>query len=55
MTIITVICCICRKRLGTKDGEGVTGISHGYCDACLKMELEKINQIELEAKEGVHV
>ena len=54
-TIITIICCKCGKYLGKKDGEGVTGISHGYCDDCLEKELKKIESIKLESKEGTDV
>ena len=33
-TTITVICCVCGHYLRTVDGQGVSGISHGYCGTC---------------------
>jgi hypothetical protein len=35
MTIITVICSYCGRQIGTKDGQGVEGESHGICELCL--------------------
>ena len=35
-TLITVKCAWCGKDMGTKEGHGVTGISHGICDKCLE-------------------
>ena len=34
VTTITVICAWCGKPLGTKDGDGQTGVSHGICHDC---------------------
>ncbi len=34
ITIIEVVCSYCKKHIGTKDGKGVTGVSHGICDEC---------------------
>ena len=39
-TVITVVCMYCKKYIGTKDGQGVTGVSHGICPAC-KSKLDK--------------
>jgi hypothetical protein len=55
MTIIVVICCICGEFIGKKDGEGKSGISHGYCDACLEKEMKKVKSINLESKGGAYV
>ena len=33
-TTLTVICAWCGKDLGTKDGKGTTGITHGICKEC---------------------
>jgi hypothetical protein len=30
-TVLKVTCAWCLKDLGTKDGQGVTGTSHGIC------------------------
>jgi hypothetical protein len=45
--ILTIVCCKCHKFLGYKDGEGVTGVSHGYCPKCLETELEKVKEMKL--------
>ncbi len=34
MTTIRRICAWCLKELGTVDGEGQTGVSHGICQSC---------------------
>lgn len=31
----------CGKVLGTKDGKGQSGISHEYCPACFKKQMEQ--------------
>jgi hypothetical protein len=33
-TTITVICAVCGRYLRTIDGEGVSGVSHGFCEPC---------------------
>ena len=33
-TVLAVTCALCGKSLGTKDGKGVSGVSHGLCVAC---------------------
>ena len=38
-TVIEVYCCVCHKKLGEKDGLGVSGPSHTYCKVCLEREL----------------
>lgn len=50
LTVITVVCMgyvkpdgervPCGKVLGTKDGQGVSGVSHSYCADCLKRQME---------------
>jgi len=41
MTTMTVVCAWCGKPLGTKDGKGNTGITHGICKVCAaKVEKE---------------
>jgi len=32
---IIVICSYCKKIINIKDGEGVSGTSHGICNSCL--------------------
>ena len=41
---IVSFCCICHKFLEIKDGKGVFGPSHGYCDECVKGELVKMKR-----------
>ncbi len=33
---IDVVCAWCLKQMGTVDGKGQTGISHGICEDCSK-------------------
>lgn len=33
-TIITIVCMYCGKDMGTKDGKGVSGVSHSICREC---------------------
>jgi len=41
-TKLKVICAWCNKDMGTKDGQGVSGISHGICpECCSKMDMPK--------------
>ena len=41
-TIIKIKCAWCQKDMGTKDGKGVSGISHSMCPECLKKEMAKL-------------
>lgn len=34
-----IICAWCGQDMGTKDGQGVEGDSHGICDDCLEAQL----------------
>lgn len=36
-TIIQRVCQFCGADMGTKDGKGMTGVSHGTCDYCRKL------------------
>jgi len=41
ISLILSICSSCGEWLGSKDGNGVCGISHGYCGKCAdKLRLE---------------
>lgn len=35
VTVIKIVCAWCGKDMGTKDGKGVEGITHGICPECL--------------------
>ena len=55
MTILTIICSYCGADLGTKDGQGLTGVTHGICVACLELETRVVLatmqvQREIEAR-----
>ena len=41
-TVIVVLCAWCGKHLGTKDGQGVSGVSHGMCAECARAFLEEL-------------
>jgi len=43
-TWIKMVCCICYKIMGYKEGKGVSDISHGYCDKCRDEQLMKIKE-----------
>ncbi|MBI4025206.1 MAG: hypothetical protein HY360_09520 [Verrucomicrobia bacterium] len=34
---ITVLCAYCKKLIGRKEGDGVSGTSHGICASCLTL------------------
>lgn len=35
-TLLHITCAWCGRDLGTRDGQGVSGESHGCCDACVE-------------------
>jgi len=41
MTIIYIVCAWCNKAMGSKDGEGVSGVSHSICQECLAKVLKE--------------
>ncbi len=42
MTTLTIICAYCGADLGTKDGQGISGVTSGMCPACYKKEQAKL-------------
>ena len=40
-TTITIVCAWCGKKMGVKDGGGITGISHSICPACYEKVIGK--------------
>lgn len=50
-TVLYMVCCRCNKGLGSKDGKGISGVSHGYCAECLKKEYLTIDKIKQERKQ----
>ena len=43
-TIIISICLTCQRVYNKKDGKGKSGISHGYCLECHKVEIAKLKE-----------
>lgn len=43
-TKIQVFCGWCGKYMGSKDGEGQPGASHGICPKCLKIHFPSISE-----------
>jgi len=41
--VITTVCCSCGDFLNIKDGKGIIGLSHTYCDECSKALLAELN------------
>ena len=57
-TVLYDFCMCCEKFLGTKDGHGITGMSHGLCDKCYNsyMENDKPKKIQdREAAEALQI
>lgn len=44
---IVVICAKCGDYIGSKDGQGVRGISHGLCTECAARERAKLQYVPL--------
>lgn len=44
-TTMTVVCSWCGAGMGAKDGQGVTGTSHGICADCME-KLENTRKVE---------
>lgn len=44
-TTITMICMYCKCFMGTVDGEGVFGASHGICINCMPNVSEEIRRM----------
>ena len=42
---LTVICAWCGKSMGTKEGHGVEGVSHGICKECFDKQIEEIEKL----------
>lgn len=41
-TVIYTICMYCKRFIGTKDGGGIYGTSHGICEECYKKQIEEL-------------
>jgi len=44
-TVIYTICMYCKKFIGTKDGGGIYGTSHGICDTCSGKRIAELKEI----------
>jgi hypothetical protein len=52
--MLTVVCAYCGKFIRTVPGYGVSGISHGICEACEKIEYEKL-AAHIAEKRGIPI
>jgi hypothetical protein len=43
-TTLFIKCSWCQKDLGEKEGQGVSGTSHGICSACFDKEIAKLEK-----------
>ncbi len=53
--MIKVICAWCGKDMGEKDGEGVEGVSHGICPACLTEVIDEASAMRNEIKQEMEL
>jgi hypothetical protein len=56
-TIIESFCAKCKKLMGTKPGNGISGASHGYCPECqaeIMKEIKDIKEKKLREKQGLN-
>lgn len=50
--VMPTYCCVCHKHIrGYKSGHDHPSVSHGYCDDCLKIEMQKIRDWAKEERE----
>ena len=41
---ITIVCMVCKKIIGTKDGGRKMGeVTHSYCDDCFEVVMEDVD------------
>ena len=40
--MIEIVCAYCGKKMGEKDGEGVSGISHSICEKCFVIQMKEM-------------
>lgn len=50
-TKLQIYCAWCGKCMGTKDGKGVEGVTHGICDECKENVMEAAEKAK-EPKDG---
>lgn len=41
-TVLWTRCMDCDKYMGTKNGNGIAGMSHGLCDNCFSKRMEEM-------------
>ena len=49
-TVLTIECAGCGAGMGTKDGQGVEGVTSSFCDECLQIERLKLAQHLVKTK-----
>lgn len=37
-----IVCALCGKDMGEKDGKGVEGVSHTFCEECFAKLMAKV-------------
>ena len=47
-SVLHVVCAWCQKDMGTKPGNGSTGVTHGMCPECREIELAKATTLIAE-------
>lgn len=48
--MLQVICSWCKKPLGEKPGEGLSGVSHSICEPCAEIHFPDVYIQFMEAK-----
>jgi hypothetical protein len=43
-TILVIVCAWCKKKMGTKDGQGISGVTHSICPEYSKRETEEFRK-----------
>lgn len=51
-TTITITCAWCNAPMGSMDGQGVSGVSHGACQPCVDKMLAEIAAMNKTNKES---
>lgn len=45
VTVLVTVCCRCGQVLRSRDGDGVSGLSHGLCTPCNDLQLAEIRRM----------
>jgi len=47
-TTLTIVCAWCNKDMGEKDGQGVSGTTHGICPDCQEKIMNELKERRIE-------